>query len=338
MINYEIRKISEVKEEDLFEFYRIVFKERYETLKQHYKWWYRLNETPCEPLILTVKKKIVGQMATVPTRIRLFEKEIDACYFIDFAILSEFQGKGAGSYLVKKSTISRQLQIAFCNEAALRVYKKLGWNINYESYRILRPVNPIKWLPIFNKFDLKLPKYLYNFLLTKNFNKIDSIYPYSLDLKFGELLECFRKKKDNNLEPLVIIRDDNWFIWRFKEFPFKENLKFFEYKGNYLIVNLIKKKNIKRFHIIYHYYLDNNLAKEIYYLASKWALENSFDLIWSCSSDHKFINEISNLMPKNFAKSITIASFSNNKEILHNLNYCYSNLQASDNDTELLYV
>ena len=33
MINYEIKKITEVKEQDLFNFYKVVFKERYKTLK-----------------------------------------------------------------------------------------------------------------------------------------------------------------------------------------------------------------------------------------------------------------------------------------------------------------
>ena len=338
MINYEIKKITEVKEQDLFNFYKVVFKERYKTLKSHYRWWYRLNNSPCEPLLVTVNEKIVGQMATVPTKIKLFEQEVNACFFIDFAILDEFQGKGAGTYLVKEASRSRQVQIAFCNEAALKIYKKLGWNINYESYRILRPINPTKWLPVVKNLNFSLPKYFYNFILNKKFNKIENINPNFLSPNFDELFENFKKRRKDSSKPLKFLRDEEWFIWRFKDYPFKDNLRFFEYKGNYLIINTLIHNNIKRFHIIYHFYVENELKKEIYYLASKWALKNSYDLIWSCSSNQQFINEVSNLMPKNLAKSLTIASFSNDKIIFNNLNNNFSNIQAADNDLELLYV
>lgn len=338
MINYVLKKISEVNEESLFDFYKIAFPGRFELLKKYYKWWYRLNNSPCEPLLVTVDDDVIGQMATVPSRIMVNKKLIDACFFIDFAILEKYQGKGAGSILVKAATKTRTAQIAFCNEAALRVYTKLGWNVNTDAKRILRPINPTKWFPVIKNVNFLDSRNIFNFFLNLKLRDKPNLKPFLINKNFNKLLEAFNSKTENNFSPLMFARDNEWFNWRFYDYPFRDQLSFFEFKNNFFIVNLFSKNNIRRVHLIYHFYTNDNLISEMYYLISKWAIDNNYDLIWSCTADEKLIQNLNSLMPKRLLKSIIITTYSSNKEIFDNLKHKFSNIQAADSDMDILYL
>lgn len=338
MINYDLKKISEVSQESLFDFYKKAFPYRFELLKKNYKWWYRLNNTPCEPLLVTVENNVIGQMATVPSKIIVNKKLVEACFFIDFAILEKYQGKGAGSILVKAASKTRTVQIAICNEAALRVYRKLGWNINTEAKRILRPINPTKFLPLIKNINLLDTRSIFNFFLNFKLKQKKTLKPLPFYENFNRLLAAFDSKIEKISSSLMFYRDDEWFNWRFNDYPFKENLKFFEYKNNFFIVNLLNKNNVKRVHLIYHFYTEDNLISEMYYLISKWAIDNNYDLIWSCTADDILIQNLDNLMPKRLFKPITIATYSSDKEIFYNLKHKFSNIQAADSDMDILYL
>ena len=75
MIDYNIISISKVKIDQLSEFYKKVFKDRYKTLTSHWKWWYRSNYLGYEPIILIKDTKVVGQAGLIPAKIKI-EKEI----------------------------------------------------------------------------------------------------------------------------------------------------------------------------------------------------------------------------------------------------------------------
>ena len=79
---------------------------------------------------------------------------IPATWYIDLIIHPNYQGKGLGSLLVKEGQKNSKVQLAVCNEAALRVYKKLNWKINLSNKRLARPINPLKWIPFLKELDL----------------------------------------------------------------------------------------------------------------------------------------------------------------------------------------
>ena len=58
MTEHNIVSISKVKNNQLFDFYQKVFKNRYRTLSKFWKWWYRSNYLGFEPLVLIEKNKI----------------------------------------------------------------------------------------------------------------------------------------------------------------------------------------------------------------------------------------------------------------------------------------
>ena len=94
MIDYNIISISKVKIDQLSEFYKKVFKNRYKALTNHWKWWYRSNYLGYEPIILISKNKVVGQAGLIPTKIQIEKEILPAIWFVDFAVLPEYQGLG----------------------------------------------------------------------------------------------------------------------------------------------------------------------------------------------------------------------------------------------------
>ena len=123
-MNYVVKKISEIDNNQLHIFYKDVFKDRCEVLLKNLKWYYRINYLNCEPIVLVLKNKVVGQLGLIPIKVKIRNNIIPATWYIDLVVHPEFQGKGLGSILVNEGQKQSKIQIAICNEAALKVYKK----------------------------------------------------------------------------------------------------------------------------------------------------------------------------------------------------------------------
>ena len=338
MLDYNLKTISKVEKDKLLSFYKIVFKDRYKILFANHEWFYRLKDTNCEPIVLTIEDKVIGQLGTIPIKVKINNKVKTASWYVDFVILPEFQGKGIGYKLAKEGMKKTDIQIAFCNEQALKVYKGLNWSINTSTKRLARPINPIKWLPFLNNSNSKIFKNLYNFSINRKLKDLSLIKPYAFKKNSKSLLESFLKRKVVEFNSFKFLRDEEWFNWRFVEFPFSENLLVFESNGNYIIGHSIRLKNIKRLHVIFHYYLNTSEEEKIYFLIFKWAVENDFDLIWSCSVNQNLIEKLKTIFPKNLIKSMKIASYSSDEEAVKLMNKNFQNIQASDSDIDTLYL
>ena len=180
MIDYNIISISKVKIDQLSEFYKKVFKSRYKTLTNHWRWWYRSNYLGYEPIILIADNKVVGQAGLISVKIQIEKEILPAIWFVDFAVLPEYQGLGLGKILTKEWMNICPNQITFCNDLSLRIFKKFGWEENNFSKRLARPINPIKWLPFFKRFNLNFFSKAYRNLLNKNLGEVNTINPYFL--------------------------------------------------------------------------------------------------------------------------------------------------------------
>ncbi|MFL2889898.1 MAG: hypothetical protein ACJZ4O_03505 [Pelagibacteraceae bacterium] len=335
MQGHIIKKISEVDKNELLAFYKLVFKDRYKILSENLEWWYRLKQTKSEPIILTLDQKIIGQLGTIPTKISNNDQIIKAVWYVDYVILPEFYGKGGGSLLVDAGTKNSEVQIAFCNEAALKVYKKFNWNINKSMQRFCRPMNPIKWIPLVNRSETKVIKNFYNFFINKHLKNTENINSFSLEKNLSKITDSFSKRKIDKLPGLNIIHDEEWFNWRFIEFPFRKNLRFFEFDGNFLIAHSVRIDGVNRLNIIFSFYLENSKEVIMYYQVTKWCIENNYDLIWSCSMNKELIKNLSKLFPKYFLKTIVIATHSNNENIRNSLKKNLNNIYPSDSDIDI---
>ena len=100
MLRYKINKISEVDNDLLSEFYKKTYQKRHNSLTNNWRWWYRVGYNEFEPLILSIDNKVIGQAGLLPIDLNILEKKIPAIWFVDFAILTEFQGKGFGQIFI----------------------------------------------------------------------------------------------------------------------------------------------------------------------------------------------------------------------------------------------
>ena len=87
-----------------------------------------------------------------------------------------------------------------------------------------------------------------------------------------------------------------------------------------------------------YYYLGVSEETKMYYSITKWALENNFDLIWSCSTNRNLVDNLSEIFPKKFIKPITIASASLDKNIHQHVKENFSNIEAIDSDTDSIFL
>ena len=339
MQDYHIDLISNIKKEKLHEFYNIAFQDRNKILINNWKWIYRSGYLNYEPiLLLNNKKKIIGQAALIPAKISYKDIIYPAVWFVDFVILKEFRGKGLGEYLTKEWMKICPNQITYCNDSSLKIFKKLGWQDSKTSKRIALPVNYLKFIPIIKKYNFTV---LEKFFLRKKENKLNTIPLISPKLLIedkNKIINLFSSKKIISSDNLQILRDEDWFVWRFFDCPYNKNIYYFEYENNFTIVHIFKTNNIKRLNILYFFCSDSSKEDYLFLIIYKWALINSIDLLWANSNDQNFINKLKEFFKVILVKPLTFASCSSNELINKTLKKGISNIYAADSDNDIFQI
>ena len=331
MLRYKINKISQVSSEKLSVFYKEVYKKRHKSLTNNWRWWYRIGHSPFEPLILSIDEQVIGQAGLLPADLKIEENIVPAIWFVDFAILKKFQGKGFGKILVKEWMKICPNQITFCNDVSLKVFKKLGWKNNLSNKRFVKPINYFKLIPIINQLNLNFANQLVKNFLNKKFKEKIILTPFKVSQNYNIIKDSFNNKikhsKENCLE---ILRDESWLKWRLLECPFKDELYFFEFKNSFAVVRIYNQKKLKRLNILYQYSTDESSKNEILNLILIWSINNNVDLIWAINKDKKFNNFFTSI----FNKSINFASWSENKNISDLMQKGIIDMQGIDSDVD----
>ena len=336
MLRYKINKISEVETDLLSEFYKKTYQKRHNSLTNNWRWWYRVGYNEFEPIVISVDNKIIGHAGLLPIDLNILEKKISAIWFVDYAILNKFQGKGYGKILTKEWMKICPNQITFCNNLSLRIFKKFGWKNNISTKRSVMPMNVSKILPFIKTLKLNfLDSPLRNYIKRK-YNQNIFIKPYKISDNYKILNDTFRIKKiEKNIELAEVIRDEKWLHWRLMECPYKKDIYFFEYKNNFAIVHIFFVENIKKLNVLYIYSTDKLQENEIFIQIMNWALNNNIDLVWAVKSKIKS----ENIFPKFLNKSINFASWSSDEKIFKVLQKGLSDSQGIDSDVDSnLYI
>ena len=336
MLRYKINKISEIGTDKLSDFYKKIYHKRYKSLANNWRWWYRIGHNEFEPLILSIDNKIIGQAGLLPVDLNIFESKVPAIWFVDFAILAEFQGKGFGQILTKEWMKICPNQITFCNNQSLGVFKKFGWKNNLSTKRLARPINTLKFLPIIKRLKLNFVNRILRHFIKKKYSRNISINPYKINNNFKIINDSFKIKKIvRNNEFAEIIRDEKWLHWRLVECPYKKDLHFFEYKNNFAIVHIFSIENIKKLNILYTYTTDQPQENELLILIINWAINNDIDLVWAVNKNLEF----ENIFPKLLSKPVIFASWSSDKKISKTLQNGLLDPQGIDSDIDSsLYI
>ena len=335
MLRYKINKISEIATEQLLDFYKKTYHKRHKTLTSNWRWWYRIGYSEFESLILSIDNKIIGQAGLLPIDLNILGNKVPAIWFVDFAILPEFQGKGFGQILTKEWMKICPNQITFCNNQSLRVFKKFGWKNNLSTKRFVRPINTLKFIPIVRRLKLNFVNRTLRYLIKKKYSRNVSINPYKIGDNFKIINDSLKSKKNStNNEFASIIRDEKWLNWRLMECPYKKDIYFFEYKNNFAIVHIFFNY-VKRLNILYTYSTDAPQENELYFQIMNWAINNNIDLVWAINRSR----ELENVFPTIFNKPLKFAAWSFDEKILGVLKNGLLDLQGIDTDTDsCLYV
>ena len=336
MQTYKINKISQIEKNLLSDFYKKTYHKRYKSLTSNWRWWYRADHTEYEPLILSIDNKVIGQAGLLPVDLNLMGNKVSAIYFVDFAILAEYQGKGFGQILTKEWMKICPNQITFCNDKSLKVFQKFGWKNNLSTKRLARPINLTKFFPIIKSFKFDFLNSSYRYFIKKKYNQNSLIQPYMINNNFKVINDSFKKKKNINVNNFAeIIRDEKWLYWRLMECPYNKDIYFFEYKGNIAIVHIFKSENIKKLNILYTYFTQDSNFEELFIKIINWSINNNIDLVWAINRNVEF----NKAFPKVFNKSINFASWSSDEKISNILEKGLSNSQAIDSDIDSnLYI
>ena len=336
MLRYKIKKISEVPNDALSNFYKKTYKSRCKSLISNWKWWYRVGYNQFEPITILINNEVIGHAGLIPIDLDILGKNIQAIWFVDFAVLPEYQGSGYGKILTKEWMKICPNQITFCNEKSLGVFKKFGWKNNLSTQRMAKPINILKVLPVIKNFEFNLLNKSLIYYLKRKHDKKESIKCYDVNNNFNVLKESFKLRKLNNsLNLAKIVRDENWLKWRIMECPYKKDLYFFEYNNSFSIVHIFKEGNTKKMNILFTYHVDNDHENHLMSLILQWSIYNNIDLLWTVSSKSKFKEVFSKI----YNKSLNFASWSADKKISDILKNGLSDPQAIDSDTDSsLYI
>ena len=335
LARYKINKISEVTKDQLSDFYKKTYYPRYKSLTNNWHWWYRVGYNEFEPLIISIDNKVIGQAAYLPTELNVLGNKVPAIWFVDYAILPEFKGKGLGKIMYKEWMKICPNQMAICSDDSLRVLKKFGWKDNAATKRLARPINALNFLPIIKNFKLNFVNKTLRYLIKKKYNRNISINPYKISDNFKIINDSLKLKKNSTNNGFAsIIRDEKWLNWRLMECPYKKDIYFFEYKNNFAIVHIFYQY-VKRLNILYTYSTDKLQENELYVQVMNWAINNDIDLVWAINRN----TELKNIFPTIFDKPLKFAAWSLDEKILKILQNGLLDLQGIDTDTDsCLYV
>ena len=316
MNKYIIKKLKDVNENELLNFYKVVYNKRVHIFLKNYKWFYRFNFSNLQPIVIYSNNEIIAHAGLIPNNLILNKKIYQSIWFTDFVVLPEYRKKGFGKIITEAWMNICPNHITFCNNQSLKIFKKLNWQDNYLVKRYIDPMF-LQKLSGKNLFYKK-----------KEFSELNIIKINKSVI--DDLIKVEAKKIDNNV--VTIFRDENWFNWRLLECPFLSDIICFELDGEYLIGHIFKRGNYKIMNIIYTS-SDNFEESKMNRLLKIWAIKNSIYYLWKIR--HK------NFVKKNFInyfleKKVNFAFNSNKIELLASLNKGLINAQGIDGDVDFV--
>jgi len=333
----EFKKLSEIDDERLFNFYSTAYPKRNNIIYKNWKWIYRTSLSGLEPIVAIYNKNIIGHAGLISTNILHNNKILRGIWFVDFYILSNFRNMGLGKVLTQKWMNLEEYHLTFCNQSSLRIFKKLDWVENKNYNKSCKLLNPLKWLPLIKSLDSKILDKI-NFF--KYFNHLNLVKELSLlkvsDNKkiLNDIIKSENIDTTNNITDVKILRDENWLNWRIFESPFINNYHFFLIQNSLIIVSIFKDFDKKKLNIIYTKYENDFYEMLLNKNILNWSIQNNVDIVWLPTNNIKKNIITSKFYKKNFELNFACNSVNMllNKNVLKNI----SNLAGIDSDTDIL--
>jgi GNAT superfamily N-acetyltransferase len=184
-------------------------------------------------------ERVVGQMATIPVRLKVGEEERRALWIIDFILLPEYRGRKLGKRLmqVARDTYCKTMIALGYNaqsEAVLRSHKWVSLGSINRFHKLLFPGNATKEIS-----RLAPARHLANLAYAPLRPRVSKLSPINdgrlrqvtrFDSAFDELwIDASRQW------PCAIVRNSRFLEWQFMKQPFKRYDVLGYYEGDRLV-------------------------------------------------------------------------------------------------------
>lgn len=321
----------------LLDFYSVVYQGL--PIRNIWKWIYRAKFHDNKiPLVAVKGGRVIAHAGMIPFKVSINNKYYNASWFIDFAVLPDFQKYGVGTLLTKKWMEFSDIYVTFCNEKSIGVFKKYGWVESFETYlhRIfLRPFNHpklIKRIPYFprelmNSIFCGILKLIYRgFLLPSNGLRIQSLNEKSIsEFMSGLKMPC---------DGVIPIRDRDYVSWRLLDSPDKSNYYIISYGDMRGIIKIFKKEQPFYIDLLwvsdpYNYSSMRNMISSV----AIWGMDKGFTYLRYYVSERELAEYLRKYL-KPIVNHPRFAFFSKNKELLEKLKKTNWHWSLIDSDFE----
>ncbi len=336
MSRIEIVPSSSVTAEARTAFYQRTFTDRWRLLAEHWRWWYRAGfQSGIEPLLAVDSGAVVGQAGVIPALLRVAGTPRRAQWYVDFAVLPEYQGKGLGQRLTQAWMQLGETYITHCNDKSMGVFRKYGFLERQDCVRYARPIHPGAMLAGHSSMGVRLGSRLFDPLpwlwANASWQRAPRLAPIAIQ---PEILATFFRSSSGSACELV--RDADWARWRLYESPFREEYAAFSHDGAHGIARRFTYGGVRRVHVLW---LSAGNAPEHRQLVrgiGRWALSVGADLFWATANSATLGAALEHSLP--FEKRFRFAYLSRDRQTFDQLAHNPLELQAIDSDTDSMYA
>jgi GNAT superfamily N-acetyltransferase len=140
----EVREATEIPARQLALFFDRMFPARASFLKSHWRWLYRVeSSSDVRPLVaLDGNGDVIGHAGVIPVTLRKDAQDLQGTWFVDFAVLPDYQRHGIGKLLTERWMAMVPVHVAFCNDRSASLFLKYGWRLRFDTMSLQLPLRP----------------------------------------------------------------------------------------------------------------------------------------------------------------------------------------------------
>jgi GNAT superfamily N-acetyltransferase len=282
---------------------------------------------------------LIGHGGAIPTELAFWGQRRLALWYVDLALLPEFQGTGLGKRL---TSVWMQLcpnQLGFnANSKSAVVLRRLGWEPGPYARRCALPINIDRMVA--NRLGLaasaaaKAVTAPYRLALRAWVRSAPTLAPESIPEDHGELDRLFQPP--DGVE-LTIVRDTQWVRWRIIDSPFFDSYRLFRVAESAALVRGVVWDGQRRLHILFvDRKADARLRRELLRGIIKWALGRGVDLVWTVVNGRAMLAELKSLLPSH--APVCFVAASDDAAMLAAIRGEDYEMHGVDCDSDVMYV
>jgi GNAT superfamily N-acetyltransferase len=290
------------------------------------------------PLVMTHKNKVIAHAGIIPVRVLLSGKLYTASWFIDFAVLPEFQRQGLGMILMKRWTELSDFCVGFPNEMSVGAALKYGWLESRDTFFHFCPIKPFQH-PKFSKY---VPAWLGKTLNAATGPFFASTYrkyassPDSAEVRELSLnsLANFMSGTELPKDSVQPIRDSDYMSWRLLNSPDKDKYHIFSLTDACMVVKMCRADNVNHIDILLTPPSSNDSdIRRLVSTLALWGRERDYSFIRHYTSNKNLSDRLKRSL-KPVVRHPRFMFYSTDGRLLDQLRHSRWNWQLIDSDFE----